>query len=71
MRKWSGNGVIMKNGVIMRKWRENEDMERDSHENRLEICQKFYTTGFLGQKFYTQKMRKWGLILLTIKQRKF
>ena len=25
------------------------------HEYRLEICQKIYTTGFLGQKFYTPK----------------
>ena len=37
---------------------------------RLEICQKFYTTGFLCQKFYTLKMRKLGLILPTITQRK-
>ena len=41
-----------------------------NHENRLEICQKFHTTGFY-QKFYKQKMCEWGLILLTIKQRKF
>ena len=26
---------------------------------RLEICQKIYTTGFSGQKFYTLKVRKW------------
>ena len=38
---------------------------------RLEICQKFYMTIFLCPKFYTLKMRKSGLILPTIKQRKF
>ena len=37
---------------------------------RLEICQKIYTTGFLGQKFYTLKMRKLRLSLPTMKQRK-
>ena len=26
--------------------------------SRLEICQKIYTTGFLGQKFYTLKVRQ-------------
>ena len=36
---------------------------------RLEICQKFYTTGFLCQKFYTLKIHKLGLILPTIRQR--
>ena len=35
------------------------------------ICQKFYTTGFLGKKFCTLKLRKLGLILQTIKQCKF
>ena len=28
--------------------------------SRLEICQKTYTTKFLGQKFYTLKVRKLG-----------
>ena len=37
---------------------------------RHEICQNFYTTRFSGQKFYTQKVRKLGLFLLTIKQQK-
>ena len=37
---------------------------------RLEICQNFYTTIFLCQKLYTLKMRKWGLILPTIKQQR-
>ena len=38
---------------------------RDNVDNfdRLEICQHFYTTGFLCQKFYTQKMRISRLIL--------
>ena len=31
---------------------------------RLEICQKIYTTGFSGQKFYTLKVRKFRLFLL-------
>ena len=38
--------------------------------NRLEICQKIYTTGVFGQKFYTLKVRKLQLILLKRKQRK-
>ena len=38
---------------------------------RREIYQKIYTTEFLDQKFCTLKMRKPGLILPTIKQRKF
>ena len=37
---------------------------------RLEICQKIYTTGFSGQKFYTLKVRKLRLFLLKKKQRK-
>ena len=32
-------------------------------KGRLEICQKIYTTEFLGQKFYTLKMRKLRLFL--------
>ena len=36
----------------------------------LEICQNFYTTIFLDQKFYTLKMLTSGLFLLTINQRK-
>ena len=40
-------------------------------EDRLEICQKSYTTGFLCQKFYTLKMHKSGLILPKIKQLNF
>ena len=39
--------------------------------SRFEICQKFYTTGFLGQEFYTVKTWKLQLFLLVIKQRKF
>ena len=39
-------------------------------EFRLEICQKIYMTEFLGQKFYTLKVRKLRLILLKRKQRK-
>ena len=35
---------------------------------RLEICQKIYTTGFSGQKFYTLKVRKLWPFLLTMKQ---
>ena len=35
---------------------------------RHEICQNFYTTRFSGQKFYTQKVQKLGLVLLTKKQ---
>ena len=31
---------------------------------RLEICQKIYTAEFLGQKFYTLKVRKLRLFLL-------
>ena len=34
--------------------------------NRLEICQKIYTTRFSGQKFYTLKVRKLRLFLLKI-----
>ena len=37
---------------------------------RNEICQKFYTTGFLGQTFYTPKVHKLWLFLLWMKQRK-
>ena len=37
---------------------------------RLEICQKIYTTEFLGQKIYTLKVRKLRLFLLKNKQRK-
>ena len=37
---------------------------------RLEICQKIYTTEFLGQKFYTLKVRKLQLVLLKKKQQK-
>ena len=36
---------------------------------RLEICQKIYTTGFSGQKFYPLKVRKLRLFLLKEKQR--
>ena len=39
-------------------------------EPRHEICQKFYTTGFLGQKLYIPKVHKLRLFLLTKKQRK-
>ena len=35
---------------------------------RLEICQKIYTTGFSGQKFYPLKVRKLRLFLLKEKQ---
>ena len=41
-----------------------------SCEFRLEICQKIYTTRFLGQKFYTLKVRKLRRFLLKKKQRK-
>ena len=37
---------------------------------RLEICQKIYTTGFSGQKFYTLKRRKLRRFLLKKQQRK-
>ena len=37
---------------------------------RLEICQKIYTTKFLGQKLYTLKVSKLRLFLLKKKQRK-
>ena len=37
--------------------------------SRLEICQKNYTTGFSGRKFYTLKVRKLQLFLLKEKQR--
>ena len=33
-----------------------------------EICQKFYMTGFLGQKFYRLKVRQFWLFSLRIKQ---
>ena len=36
----------------------------------LEICQQFYTTISLDQKFYTHKMHTCGLFSLTINQRK-
>ena len=42
----------------------------DDGNGRLEICQMFYTTRFLGQKFYTVKTRILRLFLLTIKQRR-
>ena len=45
--------------------------QKRQHMFRHEICQKFYTTGFLGQKLYTLKVRKLRLFLLTKKQRKF
>ena len=38
--------------------------------NKLEICQKIYTTGFSDQKFYTLKVRNLQLFLLKKKQRK-
>ena len=38
-------------------------------QDRLEICQKIYTTEFLGQKIYTLKVRKLRLFLLKDKQR--
>ena len=38
--------------------------------SRLEICQKFYTTEFSGQKFYTLKVRTLRLFFLKKKQRK-
>ena len=41
-----------------------------SHIHRLEMCQKFYTTGFSGQKIYTLKVPKLRLFLLKKKQRK-
>ena len=34
-------------------------------EYRLEICQIIYTTGFLGQKFYTLKVRKFIATIFT------
>ena len=34
--------------------------------SRLEICQKIYTTGFRGKKFYTLKVRKLRLFLRKI-----
>ena len=37
---------------------------------RLEICQKIYTTGFFGQKFYTLKVCKLRRFLLQNKKRK-
>ena len=43
----------------------------DDGNGRLEICQMFYTTRFLGQKFYTLKMLKLELILPKVKQGKY
>ena len=40
------------------------------HIFKHEICQKIHTTGFLGPKFYTVKVHKLQLFLLTKKQRK-
>ena len=37
---------------------------------RLDICQKLYTTQFLGKQFYTLKVQNFGLFLLKKKQHK-
>ena len=50
-------------GFVILKWWEQPSIT-------LEICQKFYTTIFLDQKFYTLKTRISGLFSLTINQRK-
>ena len=42
----------------------NDNFQPNRITNRLEICQKIYTTEFLGQKFYTLKVRKFWLFLL-------
>ena len=56
-RYWNGmlsfsakNGVTGQSGWV--------DTPQTVMTTRLEICQKIYTTGFSGQKFYTLKMRK-------------
>ena len=46
-------------------WKTPADL---SDKIRLEICPKIYTTGFLGQKFYTLKVGKLWLFLLNEKQ---
>ena len=55
-------------------WRQDFHLEHFSWAQkylcRLEICQKNYTTGFLGQKLYTLKVRKFRLFLPKKKQRK-
>ena len=40
----------------------------DINFGRLEICQKFYTTRFLGQKLYTTTMRKLRLFFANDKR---
>ena len=41
-----------------------------AHPFRLEICQKIYMIEFMGQKFYTLKVRKLRIFLLKKKQQK-
>ena len=44
--------------------------QRAVRPDRLEICQKFYTTIFLDRNFYTIKTRTSGLFSPTVNQRK-
>ena len=56
-------------GLLQMIIRRDRPLEND-HPNRLEICQTFYTTGFLGQKIYTPKNAWIATFLPTIKQHK-
>ena len=61
---------ILSSGLNMNTILLNDNFQPNRITNRLEICQKIYTTKFLGQKFYTLKVRKLRLFLLKKKQQK-
>ena len=47
-----------------------DNVDNDNDNFRLDVCQKVYTTGFLGKKFYSLKVRELRLFLLKKKQHK-
>ena len=49
---------ILSSGLNMNTILFNDNFQPNSITNRLEICQKIYTTRFSGQKFYILKVRK-------------
>ena len=61
---------ILSSGLNMNTILLNDNFQPNRITNRLEICQKIYTTGFRGQEFYKLKVRKLRLFLLKKKQRK-
>ena len=70
---WSGIGNKAYLEKIWRHCLKGEDLYMISYHHmrfRLEICQKIYTTRFLGQNFYTLKVCTLRLFLLKKKKRK-